>query len=36
VVEDEGVDKFEKSWQEMLDTVQKALDGDDDVAGSKK
>jgi transaldolase len=36
VVEDEGVDKFEKSWHEMLDTVQKALDGDDDVAGSKK
>jgi len=35
VVEDEGVDKFEKSWQEMLDTVQKALNGDDDVAGSK-
>ncbi len=36
VVEDEGVDKFEKSWHEMLDTVQRALDGDDDVAGSKK
>ncbi len=35
VVEDEGVDKFEKSWQEMLDTVQRALNGDDDVAGSK-
>ena len=26
VIEDEGVDKFEKSWQELLDTVQKALD----------
>jgi transaldolase len=34
VIEDEGVDKFEKSWQELLDTVQKALSGDDDVAGS--
>ena len=34
VIEDEGVDKFEKSWQELLDTVQKALNGDDDVAGS--
>jgi transaldolase len=27
VIEDEGVDKFEKSWQELLDTVQNALDG---------
>jgi transaldolase len=27
VVEDEGVEKFEKSWQEMLDTVRKALEG---------
>ncbi|MBA2444954.1 MAG: transaldolase [Nocardioidaceae bacterium] len=27
VIEDEGVDKFEKSWQELLDTVQGALDG---------
>ena len=27
VIEDEGVDKFEKSWQELLDTVQAALDG---------
>jgi transaldolase len=35
VIEDEGVDKFDKSWQELLDTVQKALNGDDDVAGSK-
>jgi len=35
VIEDEGVDKFEKSWQELLETVQKALNGDDDVAGSK-
>lgn len=26
VIEDEGVDKFEKSWQELLDTVQGALD----------
>ena len=26
VIEDEGVDKFEKSWQELLDTVQTALD----------
>jgi hypothetical protein len=25
VVEDEGVDKFEKSWQEMLDTIKAAL-----------
>jgi transaldolase len=35
VIEDEGVEKFEKSWQELIDTVQKALRGDDDVAGSK-
>jgi transaldolase len=27
VVEDEGVDKFEKSWQELLDTVKGALEG---------
>ena len=27
VVEDEGVDKFEKSWQELLDTVKTALEG---------
>ncbi len=26
VVEDEGVDKFEKSWAELLGTVQQALD----------
>ena len=26
VIEDEGVDKFEKSWQELLDTVRGALD----------
>jgi transaldolase len=26
VVEDEGVEKFEKSWQELLDTVTTALD----------
>ena len=26
VVEDEGVDKFEKSWQELLDTLRTALD----------
>ncbi len=25
VVEDEGVDKFEKSWEELLDTVRQAL-----------
>ncbi len=35
VIEDEGVDKFEKSWLELLDTVKKALRGDDDVAGSR-
>jgi transaldolase len=29
VVEDEGVDKFEKSWQEMVDTVKGALEGAD-------
>jgi transaldolase len=28
VVEDEGVDKFEKSWKELLDTVKGALEGD--------
>ncbi|MGI8887663.1 MAG: transaldolase [Nocardioidaceae bacterium] len=27
VIEDEGVDKFEKSWQELLDTVRAALAG---------
>lgn len=27
VVENEGVDKFEKSWQEMLDTIKEALEG---------
>jgi transaldolase len=26
VIEDEGVDKFEKSWQELLDTVSVALE----------
>jgi len=35
VVEDEGVDKFEKSWKELLDTVKAAMEGDSDVAGSK-
>jgi transaldolase len=27
VLEDEGVEKFEKSWQELLDTVSAALEG---------
>jgi transaldolase len=27
VVEDEGVDKFEKSWQELIDTVRTELEG---------
>jgi len=27
VLEDEGVDKFEKSWAELLDTVKSQLDG---------
>ena len=27
VVEDEGVEKFEKSWQELIDTVRAALKG---------
>jgi len=35
VVEDEGVDKFEKSSKELLDTVKAAMKGDSDVAGSK-
>ena len=26
VLEDEGVDKFEKSWAELLETVQGQLD----------
>jgi transaldolase len=26
VLEDEGVEKFEKSWQELLDTVSAALE----------
>ncbi len=32
VIEDEGVDKFEKSWQELLETVKGALDGSKDAA----
>ncbi|MBA3309361.1 MAG: transaldolase [Nocardioidaceae bacterium] len=35
-VEDEGVEKFEKSWQELLDTVHAALEGDPQVEGSAK
>ena len=27
VLEDEGVDKFDKSWSELLDTVKGQLDG---------
>jgi transaldolase len=34
VIEDEGVDKFEKSWQELLDTVKEALKGNPEVEGS--
>ncbi|MBA3232546.1 MAG: transaldolase [Propionibacteriales bacterium] len=34
VIEDEGIDKFEKSWQELLDTVKEALKGNPDVEGS--
>jgi transaldolase len=34
VIEDEGVDKFEKSWQELLETVKEALKGNPDVEGS--
>ncbi|MDQ3096456.1 MAG: transaldolase, partial [Actinomycetota bacterium] len=34
-VEDEGVDKFAKSWKELQDTVEAALKGDPDVEGSK-
>jgi len=26
VIEDEGVDKFEKSWQELIDATQEQLD----------
>ncbi len=36
VIEDEGVDKFEKSWQELLETVKEALKGNPDVEGSAK
>ena len=36
VVEDEGVEKFEKSWQELIDTVTAALKGDPNVAGAAK
>jgi transaldolase len=28
-LEREGVDKFVKSWDELVETVQAALDGDD-------
>jgi transaldolase len=34
VLEDEGVEKFEKSWQELLNTVDAALKGDPSVEGS--
>ncbi|MGI8577796.1 MAG: transaldolase [Nocardioidaceae bacterium] len=33
-VEDEGVEKFDKSWQQLLDTVDAALKGDPGVEGS--
>jgi hypothetical protein len=29
VLETEGVDKFVKSWDELVQTVQAALEGDD-------
>ena len=35
VVEDEGVEKFEKSWQELLDTVREALESAGSRAGSR-
>ncbi len=35
-VEDEGVEKFEKSWQELIDTVTAAIKGDPKVAGAAK
>ncbi len=35
VIEDEGVDKFEKSWQELLDTVREALASAGSGAGSR-
>ncbi|MGA9345851.1 MAG: transaldolase [Nocardioidaceae bacterium] len=35
VIEDEGVDKFEKSWQELLDTVREALESAGSGAGSR-
>jgi transaldolase len=34
VIEDEGVDKFEKSWEELLDTVKEALKGNPEIEGS--
>ncbi|MFX4271262.1 transaldolase [Propionibacteriaceae bacterium Y1685] len=34
VLEDEGVDKFVKSWDELVETVRKALAGSSDVASS--
>ncbi|MGD7787124.1 transaldolase [Propionibacteriaceae bacterium Y1700] len=34
VLEDEGVDKFVKSWDELVETVRKALQGSSDVASS--
>ena len=27
MLEDEGVDKFDKSWGELVETVKSALDG---------
>ncbi len=34
VLEDEGVQKFDASWQELVETVDKALHGSDEVASS--
>ena len=33
MLENEGVEKFEKSWAELLDTVRDALDNADGADG---
>jgi transaldolase len=36
VLETEGVDKFEKSWHELVETVRAALEGDDKEAAQQQ
>ena len=36
VLETEGVDKFEKSWHELVETVRAALEGEDKEAAQQQ